>query len=100
VSPPRPRLAVALAVGALTVGLSYVLQRLWDASSEPPLTAIRKMAMIPYYWRVGAALLHGLSAGSLCWVALPRPGEAALDRLLLAGLLLTMGGAVSMWAVP
>ena len=96
----RPRLATALATGALCMGLSYVLQRLWDASSEPPMTAVRKMAMIPYYWRVGAALLHGAVAASACWVLAPQPGERALQRLTRCGALLALVGGLAMLVVP
>ena len=94
------RLAVAIATAALSMGLSYMVQRLWDASSEPPMTAVRRMAMIPYYWRVGAAVLHGCVAGTVCWVALPEPTDRAMDRLAAAGLLLTAMGSATMLAVP
>lgn len=99
-STPRPRLAVAVAIGLLVVGGSYVVQRLWDASSEPPMTAVRKMAMIPYYWRVGAALLHGVVGGTVAWVAIPSPSEAALVRLAASGVVLAVAGAIAVLVVP
>jgi hypothetical protein len=58
----RPRLVVAVLVGAIVICLSYAGQRLWDSVGEPPLGTVLRQATIPYFWRVGFAALHGLGA--------------------------------------
>ena len=63
----RARLAAAVAVGGLVAAPSYATQRLIDAVNEPPLGTVLEQATIPYYWRVGIAVLHGLIAATIVW---------------------------------
>ncbi|MFT5582944.1 MAG: hypothetical protein ACI9VR_000521 [Cognaticolwellia sp.] len=50
---------------------SYVLQRLIDAGSEPPIGTVLAQEHIPYYWRMAVALLHGLVLAALS-IGLPQ----------------------------
>ncbi len=67
-------------VFSLGVVASYALQRLVDAGSEPPLGTVLRQPFIPYFWRVGAALVHGLGAAALAWAALDEAWAARLLR--------------------
>ena len=69
-APRSARLLVALSLAALVAVASYALQRLWDAETEPPLGSVVAQATIPYYWRVGGALVHAAMAGVLGWFGL------------------------------
>lgn len=98
---PRRSWALAIAVGALTVAVSYVVQRLWDAASEPPITVVRKMAITPYYWRVGVALVHGGIATA--FAAAGRLGDhhrRAPTVLAVVGVGVALVGGVAMLGVP
>lgn len=90
--------AVALAgSGAMA---SYVLQRLIDAGSEPPIGAVLAQAHVPYYWRMAVALLHGLTLAALS-LGLPQAWRARLLHwapLWVAALALVC--VVAMLAVP
>ncbi len=70
--------AIALLGSGATA--SYVVQRLIDAGSEPPIGTVLAQAHIPYYWRMAVALLHGLVLAALS-LGLP---EAWRGRLLHA----------------
>ena len=74
------RRAAALVFG-LGVVASYALQRLIDAGGEPPLGTVLRQPTIPYFWRVGTAVVHGLGAGAFVWAALD---EAQASRLVEA----------------
>jgi hypothetical protein len=78
-SADRPRLAAAALAFALACCLSYAGQRLWDARTEPPPGTVLLQATIPYYWRVGATLLHGGGAALILGLALD---DAAARRWL------------------
>ncbi len=69
----RPRLALALAVSAGAMCLSYASQRLgaWGLA-EPGPTAGAVAVYTPYFWRLGLATLHGLVAGSVAGLTLSR----------------------------
>lgn len=54
----------------LGVVASYTVQRLIDAGGEPPLGTVLRQPVIPYFWRVGTAVVHGLGAGAFAWAAL------------------------------
>lgn len=71
----------AVVVFGLGVVASYALQRLFDAGSEPPLGTVMRQPIIPYCWRVGTAVVHGLGAGALAWAALD---DEQANRLLVA----------------
>lgn len=79
------RAAALLAFGAGVVA-SYAIQRLIDAGSEPPMGAVLRQSIIPYYWRAGTALVHGLGAGAFAWALLE--GDRARQALALAPWLL------------
>ncbi len=73
---PAARPAAAALAFALVVVLSYVGQRLLDARTEPPIGTVMVGDTIPYYWRAGMALLHGLGAASLAGLGLSEPAAA------------------------
>ena len=103
--PRRAALALGLAVGWLVVAAVYVAQRLADAVDEPPITAVRATATIPYFWRVGASLAAGACAGLLAGAAValdPAGARAAALLRWLPGLALALGLALplAMLAVP
>lgn len=54
------RVSLSLAAASLAACLSYAGMRLVDRVGEPPMGAVLLQAHVPYYWRVGAALLHAL----------------------------------------
>ncbi len=60
----RPRLAMAVLVGAAVICLSYAGQRLWDSVGEPAPGTVLRQATIPYFWRAGFAALHGVGAAA------------------------------------
>ncbi len=62
------------------------------------MTVVRKTAVIPYYWRVGAAVLHGTVASSLTYVGLREPRSVGWMAWLGGGL--TVLALVLMLAVP
>lgn len=100
-APRSARLLVALSLAALVAVASYALQRLWDAQTEPPLGSVVTQATIPYYWRVGGALVHAAMAGVLGWFGL---GEEAasrwIPRLPALVVLVVLPAAVAMVLVP
>jgi hypothetical protein len=49
---------------ALVFVASYTIQRLVDATSEPPLGAVLQQSTIPYYWRLAFATLHATGAAA------------------------------------
>lgn len=103
--PRRAALALGLAVGWLGVAAVYVAQRLVDAIDEPPITAVRATATIPYFWRVGSSLAAGACAGLLTGAAVALdPSGARAAALLRAlpglGLALGIGLSLAMLAVP
>ena len=61
----------ALALLGCGATASYVLQRLIDAGSEPPIGTVLAQEHIPYYWRMAVAVLHGLVLAALS-VGLPQ----------------------------
>ena len=71
--------AWVLALALLGTGAtgSYVLQRLIDAGSEPPMGTVLAQAHTPYYWRMAVALLHGLVLAALSF-GLPQAWRARL----------------------
>lgn len=71
----RAELAVAALSFGLACCLSYALQRLWDARTDPPLGTVLLQATIPYYWRIAAATLHGAGVAALVLVALRSTGS-------------------------
>ncbi|MCB9742672.1 MAG: hypothetical protein H6740_08735 [Alphaproteobacteria bacterium] len=78
------RASFAVAVASIGACLSYTTMRLIDRVGEPPMGAVLLQAHVPYYWRVGAALLHalilGLSLYTLLSEARAARGLAALPR--------------------
>ncbi|MBL8615458.1 MAG: hypothetical protein JNM72_07610 [Deltaproteobacteria bacterium] len=103
--PRRAGLALGLALGWLVVGAAYVVQRLADAVDEPPITAVRATATIPYFWRVGSSLAAGACAGLLAGAAValdPSGARAAALLRALPALSIALGIALSiaMVAVP
>ena len=56
----------------IAAALSYTLQRLVDAQNEPPMGTVLLQATIPYYWRVGMAVLHAGVVGLLVYTLSPR----------------------------
>lgn len=99
--PDRPRLAAAALVFALACCLSYAGQRLWDARTEPPPGTVLLQTVIPYYWRVGATLLHGGGAALLAFLALDDAmARAWLGRARWLVPLVVLPAALSMLLVP
>ena len=95
-----PRIAVAALSFAVAACLAYTVQRLVDAATEPPMAVVLRRSDIPYYWRVGLSLVHGLGAGSLAWVALDAAAATrCLDRLpwLVPALVLPAALALSLF---
>lgn len=91
-------LALALLGGG--GALSYVLQRLIDAGSEPPIGTVLAQAHIPYYWRMAVALLHGLMLAGLS-LGLPQPWRTRiLDAAPWWVGALVLGALIAMLAVP
>ena len=90
--PPPPEVASARALwGALggpLAAFAYALLRLVDRLSEPPPEVVRKMAHVPYFWRLGLSVWLGLSAALLLGLLLP-PG--ARGWLLHRGAALPVG---------
>lgn len=82
-APLKARLAAAAAAFGLVAAPSYAIQRLIDGLNEPPIGTILAQAHIPYYWRVGIAVLHGISAALIVSFLLHRDGQAErfLNRL-------------------
>jgi hypothetical protein len=97
----HPRLALFAYAFALVVVASYAGQRLWDSVGEPPLGAVLRQATIPYYWRVGTALLHGIIAGvSAATAATPDRAEAWLARAGWLVPLVVLPSALALALVP
>lgn len=98
---PDPRPALGLLAFALGVVVSYTLQRLLDARTEPPIGTVVQTATIPYYWRVGTAVLHGLGLGTLAGLGL-REAQAAHLLALAPWLvpLLVLPAALALTLVP
>ena len=99
VSADENRRRAALLVFGLGVVVSYTLQRLLDASSEPAIGTVLRQAVVPYFWRVGAAVVHGMGLGAFVWAALD---EARAARLVdatrwLAPLLVLPALAAMLW---
>ena len=93
------RRQAGLLVFGLGVVVSYAVQRLVDAPGEPPLGTVLRQPTIPYFWRVGTALVHGLGSGAFAWAFLE---EAQASRLInatpwLAPLLVLPAGAAMLW---
>ncbi len=66
-----PRFALASLVFALGTLLSYTSQRLLALSgTEPPFTSLVSQEHIPYFGRIGLALVHGVASGVLVRVAM------------------------------
>lgn len=91
-------LALALLGGGGT--LSYVVQRLIDAGSEPPIGSVMAQAHIPYYWRMAVALLHGLMLAGLSFGLPPRWRERVLRAAPVWVGLLSLAALIAMLAVP
>lgn len=100
---PTSRAATGWLVLGLVAVASYAAQRLWAASA--PVTqhdaSLVATEHIPYYWRCGVSLFHGVIAGVLtAWAA--RESERAW--LLRAGpwlvLAVVLPSAIAMLVVP
>jgi len=86
---------------ALVCVFSYAVQRLVDAQSEPPMGTVLMQESIPYYWRVGISVAHGVAAVvllsiRLSWDSFPRasaPWRWALGTVVVAA-------AMAMLVVP
>lgn len=76
----RLRWAAAAALFGGVAVPSYAIQRLLDAIYEAPVGTVLQQASIPYYWRVGLSVLHGLSAALMGGLLLR--DEAAAERFL------------------
>ena len=74
------RLAAAAALFGLVAPASYAIQRLVDARGEAAVGMVLQQVHIPYYWRVGLAVLHGLSAALIGGLLLRDDADA--ERLL------------------
>lgn len=95
------RRAVTAAAFGLAVVASYAVQRLVDASTEPPLGTVLLQAHIPYYWRVGAAALHGAIVAAAVAVGLDEPRAArVLGALPWVTVAVVVPAAVAMAVVP
>lgn len=99
VSAEGDRLRAAGLVFGLGVVASYALQRLVDAGSEPALGTVLRQPYIPYYWRVGASLVHGLGGAALAWAVLDKAQAARLLRASpwLAALVVVPAMIAMMW---
>lgn len=98
---PRPRIAAAALSFSLACCLSYACLRLWDARTEPPMAAVALQATIPYYWRVGLVLLHGVGAATLVGMALSPPTATRwLARAPWLVPLVVLPAVVAMLLVP
>ena len=98
----RPRWALAIAVCAGTMCLSYAGQRLgaWGLDEPGPITGAVSV-YTPYFWRLGLAALHGLVAGAVAGLAVTRQrAEAGLQPLGRALALVIALCALSMVLVP
>ncbi len=91
-------LALALLGGG--GALSYVVQRLIDAGSEPPIGSVMAQAHIPYYWRMAVALLHGLMLAGLSLGLPPRWRERVLHAAPVWVGGLSLAALIAMLAVP
>ena len=80
---------------------SYALQRLYDARTEAPMSAVLLSAHAPYYWRMALATLHGVSAGVLLgWGLRDEEAERWLGRLSLPLTLVVLAAAAAMVLRP
>jgi hypothetical protein len=97
----RPRLVAAVALGAAVACASYAGQRLWDSVGEPAPGTVLVQATIPYYWRVGFALLHAVGAGVAAHVGLSADtARAWLAHAPLWVPAIVLPAAVAMAMVP
>lgn len=89
-------------VGAATLGVSYVVQRLasaWFGEVNPKL--ILATEHIPFFWRLTLAGVHALTAGAVVATLVDEArAERWLDRTAAMTVLLTLVGAVAMGLVP
>ena len=79
--------------------LSYTIQRVFDAQTEPPMGAVIRQANIPYYWRTTMALAHGLVGGILYFSLFPTqlPKER---QFYIATVIVFLGSTITMILVP
>jgi hypothetical protein len=97
---PANRAAAAAAFGLAAV-ISYALQRLAAAAFDPvEASSVLLQAHLPYFWRVGLALLHGAGFASLALVAPEGAAARALPLLARATPIGVAAAAVAMLAVP
>ena len=94
-------IALKWTVFAVVCILSYAVQRLVDAQTEPPMGTVLLQEDIPYYWRVGISLAHGgaavlLLSIRLSWDGFPRSG--VVWKWMIG--LVIIGSSVAMLVVP
>lgn len=100
---PSARPPAGLLVGACVIVASYAAQRLWAASGPSGAVdgSIIASVHIPYYWRCGTALFHGVAAGALAAWALREPeATRVLGRAGLLVALAVIPSAIAMLVVP
>jgi hypothetical protein len=73
---------------ALAFVASYTIQRLVDATGEPPMGAILHQNTIPYYWRLAFAALHATGAAITVHLSVSAP---TADRWLARAPWLILG---------
>lgn len=96
------RVAAALATGGLVAAPSYAIQRLIDSINEPPVGTVLQQATIPYYWRVGLAVLHGLIAALVIFFLVhdAARAEKLLARLPALAWVVALAAALAMVLKP
>jgi hypothetical protein len=94
------RLALACALGASLAAASYAIQHLvgvWTPADDGSIPIAQEH--IPFFWRCGLSVWHGLIGGTLVWLGVERV-PAWLERSALVLPLLLIPLMLLMLAVP
>lgn len=95
----RPRLLIGSAVSGLAFVASYALQHLLTRRDADLAAAVLAEAHVPYTFRVGTALVHGVALGlALAFAA--RDPEAWVERLPAITLMVALPSAILVGMFP